>query len=102
MRIAFATAFAHSRGEGPRGVALFTRSAQRNFEFIHAPMKKAVAARVLDRQFDSRELALGFYGQLNCYLVIQWLMPDCRLNRQKAVRIVNLFPAGAAGKPRAA
>jgi AcrR family transcriptional regulator len=98
MRIAFATAFA-APGEVPEGLRC-SEKCERNFEFVHSLMKKGVAAGVLDRQFDSRELAFGFYGQLNSYLVSQLLMPDCRLNRQTAVRIVKLFLAGAAVKKR--
>lgn len=100
MRIAFATAFA-APGEVPEGLRC-SEKCERNFEFIHSLMKKAVAAGVLDRQFDSRELAYGFYGQINSYLVSQLLMPDCCLNRQTAVRIVKLFLAGAGAKKRAA
>lgn len=100
MRIAFATAFA-APGEVPEGLR-YSEKCERNFEFIHSLMKKGVAAGALDKQFDSRELAFGFYGQLNSYLVSQLLMPDCRLNRQTAVRIVKLFLAGAAVKKRPA
>ena len=100
MRIAFATAFA-APGEVPPGLR-YSEKCERNFEFVHSVMKKAIAAGVLDKQFDSRELAYGFYGQMNSYLVSQLLLPDCRLNRQTAVRIVKLFLAGAAVKKRAA
>jgi len=98
MRIAFASAFA-APGEVPEGLRCSVKC-ERNFEFIHSLMKKGVTAGVLDRQFDSRELAFGFYGQLNSYQASQLLMPDCRLNRQTAVRIVKLFLAGAAAKKR--
>ena len=100
MRIAFATAFA-APGEVPEGL-LCSEKCERNFEFIHTLMKKAVAAGLLNRQFDSLELAFGFYGLLNSYLVSHLLMPDSPLNRQTAVRIVKLFLAGAAAKKRAA
>jgi AcrR family transcriptional regulator len=99
MRIAFATAFA-APGEMPDGLR-YSEKCERNFEFIHSLMKKALAAGVLNKRFDSRELAYGFYGQLNSYLVSQLLMPDCRLNRDTARRIVELFLAGAAAKKRA-
>jgi AcrR family transcriptional regulator len=98
MRIAFATAFA-APGEVPEGLR-YSEKCERNFEFIHAVMKKAVAAGVMDKQFDSRELAFGFYGLLNSYLVSHLLMPDCPLNRATAARIVKLFLAGAARKAR--
>ena len=100
MRIAFATAFA-AAGEVPSGLR-YSEKCERNFEFIHALMKQALTDGALDKRFDSRELAYGFYGQLNAYLVSQLLMPDCRLNRQTAGRIVELFLAGAAAKKSAA
>jgi AcrR family transcriptional regulator len=96
MRIAFASGFA-APGEMPAGLRC-SEKCERNFEFVHALMKKALRARALDKRFDSRELAYGFYGQLNAYLVSQLLMPDCRLNRGTARRIVELFLAGAAAK----
>jgi AcrR family transcriptional regulator len=98
MRIAFATAFA-APGEMPEGLR-YSDKCERNFEFVHSVIKKARAAGVLDKRFDSRELAFGFYGQLNAYLVSQLLMPDCRLNRDTARRIVELFLAGAAARKR--
>lgn len=96
MRISLATAFA-SPGELPRELKYADRC-ERNFEFVHSVMKKARARGELDRRFDSRELALGFYGQANAYLMTHLLMPKSRLNRQKAERIVDLFLAGAAPK----
>jgi AcrR family transcriptional regulator len=99
MRIAFSTAFA-APGEVPKGLSC-SEKCERNFDFIHSLMKKGIASGVLSKAFDSRELAYGFYGLLNSYLVSQLLMPDCRLNRQTAVRIVKLFLAGAAAKKRA-
>jgi len=98
MRIAFATAFA-APGEMPEGLR-YSDMCERNFEFVHSIIKKALNARELDKRFDSRELAFGFYGQLNAYLVSQLLMPDCRLDRDTARRIVELFLAGAAVKKR--
>jgi len=96
MRIAFATAFA-APGELPEKLRYFDRC-ERNFEFIHSLMKKALADGTLDKRFDSRELAYGFYGQMNVYIMSHLLMPGYRLNRQTAERIVELFLAGAAAK----
>jgi AcrR family transcriptional regulator len=98
MRIAFATAFA-APGEMPDGLR-YSDKCERNFEFVHSIVKKALAAGELDKRFDSHELAFGFYGQLNAYLVSQLLMPECRLDRDTARRIVELFLAGAAAKKR--
>lgn len=98
MRIAYSTAFA-APGEVPEGLR-HSEKCERNFEFVHSLFKKALADGVLNRKFDSRELAYGYYGQLNAYLVSQLLMPDCTLNRQTAERIVDLFLTGAAAKKR--
>lgn len=96
MRISLATAFA-SPGEMPRGLKYADRC-ERNFEFVHALMKTARGRGELDRAFDSQELAFGFYGQVNAYLMANLLLPQSRLNRQKAERIVDLFLAGAGAK----
>ncbi|MBC8097268.1 MAG: TetR/AcrR family transcriptional regulator [Akkermansiaceae bacterium] len=98
MRIAFATAFA-APGEVPEGLRCSDKC-ERNFEFIHSLMKKGQSEGALDKRFNSEELAFGFYGQLNSYLVSQLLMPDCALDRKTAGRIVELFFAGAAAKKR--
>jgi AcrR family transcriptional regulator len=98
MRIAFATAFA-APGEVPKELC-YSDKCERNFEFIHGLIRQGLAVGALDKRFDSRELAYGFYGQLNAYLVTQLVMPDVRLNRQTAERIVELFLVGAAVKKR--
>ena len=98
MRISLATAFA-SPGEMPAGLR-YADKCERNFEFVHSLMKRALKERELDSQFGSRELAFGFYGQMNAYLMAHLLMPDHRLNRQTAERIVDLFLAGAATKKK--
>lgn len=98
MRIAFATALA-APGELPEGLR-YSEKCERNFEFVHALMKDAQKRGVLDKRFDCRELAFAFYGQLSAYLASHLLMPDCHLDRDMARRIVDLFLAGAAAKPR--
>src|SRR5436190_559216 len=96
MRIAFATAFA-APGELPAEIRYMDKCT-RNFEFIHDLIKVGQVVGELDRRFDSKELAFGIYGQLNMYLMAHLLMPDCKLNRQTAERIVQLFLAGAQAK----
>lgn len=96
MRISLATAFA-SPGEMPEGLRYADRC-ERNFEFVHSLMKQALNKGELNSRFDSRELAFGFYGQTNAYLMAHLLMPDRGLNRQTARRIVDLFLDGAAVK----
>lgn len=94
MRISLVTAFA-SPGEMPSALKYADRC-ERNAEFVHSIMKRALAKGELDRRFASHELAFGFYGQANAYLMTHLLMPESRLNRQQAERIVDLFMAGAA------
>lgn len=98
MRIAFSSAFA-APGELPDGLRCGDKC-ERNFEFIHSLMKKGQADGTLDRSFNSRELAFGFYGQVNSYLVSQLILPECALDRNTAGRIVQLFLSGAASKKR--
>lgn len=95
MRISFATMFA-APGEVPKDAAC-TEKCERNFEFIHALIKLAQKNGELDRQFDSQELAFGFYGIANFYLVGHLVCPDCQPDKLTAKRIVDLFLAGAGG-----
>ena len=96
MRIAFATAFA-APGELPAEIH-YVDKCSRNFEFIHELIRRGQATGELDPHFDSKELAFGIYGQLNIYVMAHLLMPECKLNRQTAERIVKLFLAGAGAK----
>jgi AcrR family transcriptional regulator len=98
LRIALATAFA-SPGDLPKGLRYLDRC-ERNFEFIGSLMKRGLRNGELDRRFASRELAFGFYGQANVYIMAHLLLPGCRLNRKTAERIVELFLAGATAKRR--
>jgi len=54
----------------------------------------------LNDQFNARDLAYGFYGQAHLYIASHLLMPDFRLNRRAAERIVDLFLTGAGAKKR--
>jgi AcrR family transcriptional regulator len=98
MRISLATAFA-SPGEMPEQLKYVDRC-ERNFKFLHSLMKAAVKRGELDERFASRELAFGFYGQANAYLMTHLLMPRSKLNRTTAKRVVDLFLTGAASKPK--
>ncbi|MGB7769588.1 MAG: TetR/AcrR family transcriptional regulator [Verrucomicrobiia bacterium] len=95
-RIAFATAFA-APGEVPAQVRYLDKC-QRNLEFIHALMKRAQAEGELSDRFGSRDLAYGFYGLTNFYVRSHLLIPDYRLDRHAAERIVDLFLNGAGAK----
>lgn len=97
MRLTFAAAFA-APGELPAEVDYLTKS-RRNFEFMHELVSQGLAAGVLDRRFDSRELAYGLYGQMNFYVMAHLAWPACHFDRPTARRIVDLFLSGAAARP---
>jgi len=98
MRISLATAFA-SPGEVPVGFSCNDRC-ERNFEFVHELIKQGQSRGEIGSRFESGELAFGFYGQANAYLMMHLLGPKSELNRQTAERIVDLFFSGAsASKP---
>jgi AcrR family transcriptional regulator len=97
MRIAFATAFA-APGEMPENLS-YTDKCERNFEFVHTLIQRAQKQGELDKSFQSRELAFGFYGLAHFYLVANLVAPDCSPDRLTAERIVELFLTGAAAKP---
>ena len=42
---------------------------------------------------------MGIYGQLNSYVMVRLLVPDCPLDRRTAKQIVRLFLEGAACRP---
>src|SRR5262245_18138232 len=96
MRLAFATAFAAS-GEAP-GQTRCREKGKRNFEFLRSLIEEGQKSAELARDFTADELAMGIYGQLNTYVMIRLLVPDCPLNRQTANQVVQLFLDGAAGR----
>lgn len=97
MRLSLATAFA-APGEVPPGCSCADRC-ERNFEFVHTLIKQGLARGELNKRFDSRKLAFGFYGQANAYLMMHLLTPQTPLDRAMAERIVDLFFSGAAASP---
>jgi hypothetical protein len=94
MRIAFATAFA-ARGEIPAEIE-YMKKCNRNFEFIHALIKKARTARLIDSRFSSRELAMGIYGMMSIRIMEHLVQARRRLTRDDAQSIVKLYLGGAA------
>ncbi|MGO8765938.1 MAG: TetR/AcrR family transcriptional regulator [Limisphaerales bacterium] len=97
-RLAFSTAFA-APGEMPRGMK-YLNKCRRNFNAILSLIEQGLARGELDSRFKSEELAYGLYGQGNFYIVSHLTMPNYRLDRHAAERIVDLFLAGAAAKNR--
>ncbi len=96
IRLAFATAFA-SPGELPDKMN-YLKKPQRNFAFIHTLIKRELANGGLNRRFKSKELAFGFHGMMNFYIMAHLVLPNCPLNRKMAEGIVELFLAGAKKK----
>ena len=97
-RIAFSTAYA-APGEIPPGLHHLDKC-KRSLEFIHSVIKRAQATGELDNRFDSWDLAYGFYGQTNFYITAHLLIPNYRLDRKAAERVVELFLVGAGAKKR--
>ncbi len=96
MRISFASMFA-APGEAPQDTRC-AEKCQRNFEFVHDLIQRAQQAGELNRHFDSHELAFGFYGLVNFYLVGHLVSANCQPDDLTAKRIVELFLAGAGPK----
>jgi AcrR family transcriptional regulator len=90
MRLAFATAFA-APGESPGRVKCLEKG-RRNFEFVRSLIELGQASGELDPP-------MGIYGQLNSYVMVRLLVPDCPLDRRTAKQIVRLFLEGAACRP---
>jgi len=94
MRLAFATAFAAS-GEAPGRVRCMEKG-RRNYDFVRSLIEQGQASGELDRRCGVDDLAMGIYGQLNSYVMVRLLVPDCPLDRRTAKQIVRLFLEGAA------
>jgi AcrR family transcriptional regulator len=99
MRLTFATAFATS-SDAPAQCQCHQKG-RRNFEFVRSLIEAGQASGELSSNFTSEELAMGIYGQLNSYVMIRLLVPDCPLNRKTALQIVRLFLKGATHAPAA-
>jgi TetR/AcrR family transcriptional regulator len=94
MRLAFATAFA-APGESPGRVKCLEKG-RRNYEFVRSLIESGQASGELNRRFEVDDLAMGIYGQLNSYVMVRLLVPDCPFDRRTAKQIVRLFLEGAA------
>jgi AcrR family transcriptional regulator len=97
MRLAFATAFGAS-GEAP-GETRCREKGRRNFEFLRSLIERGQQSGELEHGFTADELTMGIYGQLNSYVMVRLLVPDCPLNRQTAKQVVRLFIEGAGRQP---
>jgi AcrR family transcriptional regulator len=93
LRLTFATAFS-APGDAPH-LGHCREKGRRNFEFVKSLVEAGQRSGELTRAFTAEELAMSIYGQVNSYIMIRLLMPDCPLNRETAQRIVSLFLKGA-------
>lgn len=96
MRLAFATAFSTSEAVPGRGRCL--EKGKRNYEFVRNLIAQGQRCGELDRKADPDTLTMGIYGQLNSYVMVHLLLPDCPLNRETARSIVQLFMQGASSR----
>jgi AcrR family transcriptional regulator len=80
MRLAFATAFAPT-GEAP-GQDKFREKAAAIMNLSAQSWSRAQVGR-LDSRFSVDDLAMGFFGQLNTYVMVSLFIPEMPLNPQK-------------------
>jgi AcrR family transcriptional regulator len=93
VRLGFATAFTESESQPCRQRC--REKGVRNFELIKKLLRDGQESGELRREFDLEELAMGIFGQLNTYVMVNLLMPDLALDRRTARRIVHLYMDGA-------
>jgi TetR/AcrR family transcriptional regulator len=94
MRIAFATAFS-ARGEIPAEIR-YVDKCERNFEFIHALIRRGLVDGAFNKTYSSRELTMSIYGMMTIKVMEHLLHGKPRLTRRAAESIVQLFLGGAA------
>jgi AcrR family transcriptional regulator len=97
MRIAFMTAFAAPR-EVPEEIHYLDRC-ERNFEFVHALIRRGRAEGGINRKLSSREMTMALYGLMTIKVMEYLIHGRPRLTRTDAVSIVDLF-LGGVRKPR--
>lgn len=96
MRLTFATAFAGANDAPIR--CQCRQKGRRNFDYLVSLIQEGLASGEFTSEFTAEELAMGIYGQLNSYVMIRILAPDCPLDRTTAKRVLQLFLAGAANR----
>jgi AcrR family transcriptional regulator len=93
MRLVLGTVFAASEEIPPGSIDLSKR--RRNFEFVLSILREARRRGEIDPQYDGEELTHGIFGAISHQVRTHLLMPQRRLNRRHAERIVSLFLNGA-------
>jgi TetR/AcrR family transcriptional regulator len=93
MRIAFATAFA-AGGEVP-AQGRCREKGRRGYDFLRSIVEQGQASGELRSDLDADALAMGIYGQLNTFVMVRLVAPDCPLDQKTAHQVVQLFLEGA-------
>ncbi len=93
MRLVLATVFAALEEIPPGSINLLKR--RRNFEFVLGIIRAAQSAGEIDSRYDAVELTHGIFGAISHQVRTHLLMPEGRLDRRRAERIVSLFLNGA-------
>jgi AcrR family transcriptional regulator len=96
MRLAFSTAFSMA-GNAP-GNTKCREKGKRSYLFFRSIVEQGQASGELTKRFSAEDLAMGIFGQVNSYVMVRLLVPDCPLDRETAARIVRLFLKGAAAE----
>jgi AcrR family transcriptional regulator len=86
VRLAFGSAFA-APGEMPEELC-YKEKCQRNFEFIHDLMKAGIKNGELSDRFESRDLAVAWYGLMNIYVMGKLFQPDVSYTAKTARNVV--------------
>lgn len=98
MRIAFGTAFAAPR-EVPAEIRYLDKC-ERNFEFVHALIRRGLTNGALDKRFSSKELTMAIYGMMTIKVMEHLIHGRPKLTRSDATSIVQLFLGGSARSSR--
>ena len=94
LRLAYASAFA-APGEIP-GQHDFYKKGFTHFLFLQDLIQKEINDGRLITPFTSQELAMGFYGLMNIYLMGALINPGLKaLNHRSAQKVVRLYLRGA-------
>ncbi len=93
MRLVLATVFAAPEEIPPGSINLSKR--RRNFEFVLGTIREAQKAGEIDSRYDVVELTHGIFGAISHQIRTHLLLPQGRLDRRRAERVVSLFLNGA-------
>ena len=96
MRLAFATTFA-APGELPPELS-YKDKCVRGFEFFRELIQSAQESGEISDEFDSVEITMAWYGQMNSYMMGQLFRPEISYDERTAQAAVDLFFQGASAR----